>query len=87
MGQAGRTPAILIFAFMLLFSDRALASAEQQEPSKQDNLLEMSLEELMNVEVVTPGRKPQPINAAAADITVITEKEIKDSVLKHSPMF
>lgn len=53
--------------------------AHPQEPNDMEELLDMSLEELLEVTVVTPSRKLQSIDKAPANITVITEKEIKDS--------
>jgi iron complex outermembrane receptor protein len=64
---------------LLVFANRAKLSAEQQDPNKQRELFEMSIEDLMSVEVVTPSRKPQTIDTAPSNITVITEQEIRDS--------
>lgn len=64
--------------FLLVISFNAQLSA-QQEPNKQQDFFEMSLEDLMNVEVVTASRKSQDIDTAPANITVITEEEIRNS--------
>jgi len=53
--------------------------AEYADPNEEDSLFKLSFEELMDVEVITPSRKPQSIDKAPANITVITEREIRDS--------
>ncbi|MCK4752522.1 MAG: TonB-dependent receptor [Planctomycetes bacterium] len=72
---------LLAFAlvFLSLFTANTKICAEQKEPNDQKSLLDMSIEDLMDVQVVTASRKPQSINASPADISVITEKEILDS--------
>ena len=74
-------PAQNILAFILVFLCfmAAQAFAEEQEPNENARLFEMPLEDLMNVQVVTASRKTQSLSMAASNITVITEKEIKDS--------
>jgi outer membrane receptor for ferrienterochelin and colicin len=54
-------------------------SAAQSDTDGLKDYFDMSIEELMNVEVTTASRKSQSISMAASNITVITEKDIKDS--------
>jgi len=70
---------ILAFISVFLCFMAAQAFAGQQEPNESPSLFEMPLEDLMNVQVVTASRKAQSLSMAASNITVITEKEIKDS--------
>lgn len=81
MGKANRTilgTTQLVFMVTALCSLRSLP-AYPQERNDMEELLEMSVEELMKVEVVTPARKRQSIDRAPASITVITAEEIRDS--------
>lgn len=55
------------------------ALAGEKDSNGKGDYFGMSMEELMNVQVTTAGRKEQSVNMAASNITVITEKEIKDS--------
>lgn len=51
----------------------------------EDDLLELSLEELMNVEVTSVSKKAESRNDAAAAITVITAEDIRRSGLTQVP--
>ncbi|MHC4288653.1 MAG: TonB-dependent receptor plug domain-containing protein [Planctomycetota bacterium] len=51
--------------------------AEQNDPNKQDDLFEMSLEELMNVEVTTASKYKQSVSEAPSSVTVITDEDIR----------
>lgn len=53
--------------------------AGEKDPNGKADYFDMSIEDLMNVQVTTAGRKEQSINMAASNITVITEEEIKNS--------
>jgi iron complex outermembrane receptor protein len=53
--------------------------AEQTDANQHNEYFHMSMEDLMDIPVTTAGRKSQTIHMAASNITVITEKEIKDS--------
>ena len=54
------------------------AVAVAQEPSTSD-LTDLPLEDLMNIEVTSVSRSPEPISKAAAAVTVITEEDIRRS--------
>lgn len=60
-----------IMAFCLLFEPRAIAQIQD------DELLELSLEELMNLDVVTASKSKENINDAPGIIQVITSSEIE----------
>ncbi len=70
---------VLMVIGLIVFGPAPHSFAQQQDANEQEDLFEMSIEDLMNIEVVTPSRKPQAIDTAPSNITVITEKEIRDS--------
>jgi len=70
---------VLVLCLSGLITPQSQAFAEQQDANEPEDFLDMSIEELMNMEVVTPSRKPQLLDTAPSNITVITEKEIRDS--------
>ena len=53
--------------------------------SDPDALMQLSLEELMNVEVFSVARKEQKLFSSAAAISVITQEEIRRSGLTSLP--
>ena len=73
------------FAFIVmlvsLFSIGTQVFAEQQEPSGQDELFEMPLEELMEIEVGTvygASKYEQKTTQAPASVTIITADDIRN---------
>ncbi len=62
---------------LLVFGFSEQLSAQQQDPNKKKDLFEMSIEELMNVEVVSSARRAQPIARSTAAIYVITAEDIR----------
>ena len=58
----------------------SLASAENQ-----DEALNLSVEDLLNVEVTSAAKKAQSLNDAAAAIFVITNEDIKRSGVTNIP--
>src|SRR5690242_13369734 len=49
------------------------------------NLTDASLEQLMNIEVVSAGRKTQPLKTAAASVFVITAEDMRRSGMQSLP--
>lgn len=70
---------VLMVIGLIVFGPAPHSFAQQQDANEPEDFFEMSIEDLMNIEVVTPSRKPQAIDTAPSNITVITEKEIRDS--------
>ena len=70
--------AAFVTTLLIAFAFNVPLFAYEGEPNEHADLFEMSIEDLMNVEVVTPSRKPQKIDTAPSNITVITEEEIRD---------
>jgi outer membrane receptor for ferrienterochelin and colicins len=64
---------ILFFLSTLFFINFSPAFAQELE-----KLFEMSIEELMNVEVVTASKKPQRLSEVPATVRVITAEQIKE---------
>ena len=62
----------LIFFFAISF-----AFAQQPDSTETVDLYEMSLEELMNTEIVTASKKGEKISDAPATVVVITSEQIK----------
>ncbi|MCK5077637.1 MAG: TonB-dependent receptor plug domain-containing protein, partial [Calditrichia bacterium] len=69
--------ALLILMLLISLVPRQSLFA-QEEPTIED-LFEMSLEELMNVKVVTAGKYPQKIISVPATLSTITADEIRMS--------
>jgi len=61
---------LLAVSFLFVFAAPAMAE-------ESDELAEMSLEELMNIEVTSVSKKAQSKNSAASAITVITQEDIR----------
>ena len=59
---------VALFSFALMFFYMPLSAQETED------LVNMSFEDLLNLEVTTASKKAQDINFAPADITVITEQ-------------
>jgi len=71
--------ALLIFLWIARYSSSALASASASaaEIPPSAELSQMSLEQLMNVQVTSVSRRPQKLIQAAAAIQVITSDDIR----------
>lgn len=77
---------IFTFTFMFLFGISGVVFAEQQEPNKQDELLEMPLEKLMEVTiVVSASRQEQKITQTSVPVSIITAEDIHYSGLTNIP--
>lgn len=68
--------------FIFLLVPLCPICAQQQTP---DRLAEMSLEELMNIEVTTAGKKDQTLSQVPAAVYVITQEEIRRSGATRLP--
>ncbi len=72
---------ILIFSFLFLAHHQAKAS----EGDINSAVLGMSLEELMNVEVISASKKEQKLNTVTSAIFVITNEDIRRSGATNIP--
>jgi iron complex outermembrane recepter protein len=68
---------VVVLMLLLVFGFSEQLSAQQQDPNKKKDLFEMSIEELMNVEVVSSARRAQPIARSTGAIYVITAEDIR----------
>jgi len=70
----------LALAILLVTSTTLDAgSCRNDMPGAHTPLTELSLEELMQIEITSLGKKPQPLSNAAAPVFVITNKDIRRS--------
>jgi len=69
--------------FLALISLGKASSAQSQEPNKQTDFFEMSLEELTEVPITTGASRPMVKKKMPATVTVITAEELKLLGLRH----
>ncbi len=67
---------LLILIILLIPTLQSQLFAQKKE--KQKEIIEMSLEELMNIEVVTASKKEQRLSEVPATVHVITAEQIKE---------
>ena len=80
---AGASVVLLwVVIFLLSWSPQA---AGQEDESSEDNLIELSLDELLNVEIMSVAKKSQKRTEAAAAIYVLTEEDIRRSGATNIP--
>jgi iron complex outermembrane receptor protein len=70
---------------LVIFCFNAYPSAAAQAPSSLPDLKQLSLEQLMNVEVTSVAKKDQRVAETAAAISVITQEEIRRSGVTSIP--
>ncbi len=75
----------LFCGLLCLLGFTTQAFAEQKEPNDQKDFFEMSLEELMEVEVVSASRQAQKISELSVPVSVITAEDIHYSGLTNIP--
>ncbi|HQU63779.1 MAG TPA: TonB-dependent receptor plug domain-containing protein, partial [Nitrosomonas sp.] len=54
-------------------------SAQPQPASSSHNLMDLSIEELMNIEVTTASRQAQKLSQTSSAVFVITQEDIRRS--------
>jgi len=74
-------PCVLLYVFLALMAISFAAPSQNAAASENgvEDLLSMSLEELMNVEVTSAFMKPQSIKEIPAAVYVITQDDIRRS--------
>jgi len=75
----------LTVMLMILFSVCIRTYAGKYDPNKPDDLFEMSLEELMDVDIVSTSRRAYKMTESSAQVTVITAEDIHYSGLTNIP--
>jgi iron complex outermembrane receptor protein len=63
----------------------AQAFAEQQEPNENTSIFEMSLENLMDIQIVSASRQTQKMSELSTPVSVITDEDIHYSGLTDIP--
>ena len=76
---------MLLLTGLILFGSCPESFAAQQDANEPADFLEMSIEELMEVEVVSASRQAQKINELSVPVTVITSEDIHYSGLTSIP--
>ena len=66
---------LTILAMLSCFSWEV--SAGKKDPNTEKKVYDMSLEELMNVEITSSARRPQSMNRATRAVYVITAEDIR----------
>lgn len=82
---------VVFFCFLISFLAYGV-HAQELEKSKLKNLLSLSLEELLDVEVISAGKKPEKISDVPASVVYLTREEIETygystltKILEHIP--
>lgn len=71
-----------------LMTAPVVIAAEQEKADENEDYFEMSIEELMNVEVTSSARRPQPLTRATSAMYVITAEDIRQAgVTKMGDLF
>lgn len=74
-----RNHGIALLLVILALSANPGLAAEQEPSSKSTDFVEMSLEDLMDIEVTSVSKRPEKRHEAAAAIFVITQEDIRRS--------
>ena len=77
--------AIALSLALHMYAITGHAAAESGTPDGPKSLLRQSLEDLMNIEVTSAGRKPQRLSEAATAIHVISQEDIRRSGMTSIP--
>ncbi len=75
---------IKVFLFILLLTVSWVSNAESTEKPVSD-LFDMSIEDLMNVEITSVSKRTQKISEAAASVFVISQEDIRRSGVTSIP--
>jgi len=74
-----------VLMLLLVFRFSGQLSAQQQDPNKHKDFFDMSLEQLMDVEVISASRQAQKIGELSVPVSVITAEDIHYSGLTNIP--
>src|SRR5438128_2327887 len=80
-----RSSAIGFLAVLILFASHSFASTELASYVPPTTLKKLSLEDLMNVEVISVSKRPEKLTEAASAIQVITSEDIHRSGVSSLP--
>ncbi|MBN2590723.1 MAG: TonB-dependent receptor plug domain-containing protein, partial [Sedimentisphaerales bacterium] len=70
----------LILAFIIITGLRSIlyASSESEDETSIENLYEMSIEELMNINVISASLREETLSGVAAPMYIVTAQDIKE---------
>jgi iron complex outermembrane receptor protein len=74
-----------VLMFLAVLGSWSQALAAPAEPNKAADLFEMSIEQLMDIEVISASRQTQKISELSAPVSVITAEDIHYSGLRSIP--
>lgn len=84
-----KTNVPILVIFCSLYASNGLAAELpdhiNQQVSKQNQLLDLNLDDLLNIQVTSVSKKPQKVSKSAAAIFVITNQDIKKSGVTSIP--
>jgi len=69
---------IIVWIIFFVFLFNVQSYSQDNETKELSDLFKMSLEELMNIEIVTAGKKKEKITDVPASVFIITREEIED---------
>lgn len=75
----------LVLILLLVFAFNERLFAEQQDANEPKDFFEMSLEELMEVEIISASRQPRKLSELSVPVSVITAEDIHYSGLTSIP--
>src|SRR5918993_5515454 len=76
LAEGRKTAVVAVSTLALAFAFGSPRLAANGQPGSQD-LKQLSIEELMDIDVTLTARRPEPVRAAAAAISVITGEDIR----------
>ena len=73
---------LLIFHLLILQCSMPVLAKESSTPDTED-LFDMSIEELMDMEIVSASKKVETVRETPSNITIVTEQQIKEWGARH----
>lgn len=84
-GQERFSHRLLLIAVLMCFSNLLQAAEDKDSSGSSMDLVGMSLEELLDIEVTSVSKKKEKLHAAAAAVYVLTEEDIRRSGASNIP--
>ena len=70
---------VFVLMLPLVFVPDTQLSAQQQDANKPKDVFELPLEKLMELEITSSARRPQPLTRATSAMYVITAEDIRQA--------
>lgn len=74
-----RTKSVACYAAIVITTYIRCSTCLAQNSSEETDIFSLSIEDLLNIKVVSVSKQSQPLSKAAASIYVITQKDIRNS--------